>query len=161
MKIVINDDNNLIIYINKMYLKDIDFNDNLELQKYFKNILSKLNYYYDIVVNGDYELDIYTDPLYGIIIELEKLENDYFDYYDDEVELHIVIHNTNFLYELEDYFFNFKIKNKLDYYLYKNHIFVKIKMKLNEYEFGNLLEYSNINYKDNENIIKYGKLIKI
>ena len=161
MKIVINDDNNLIIYINKMYLKDIDFNNNLELEKYFKNILSKLNYYYNITVNGYYELDIYTDPLYGIIIELEKLENDYFDYYDDEVELHIVIHNTNFLYELEDYFFNFKIKNKLDYYLYKNHIFVKIKMKLNEYEFGNLLEYSNINYKDNENIIKYGKLIKI
>lgn len=161
MKIVINDDNNLIIYINKMYLKDIDFNDNLELQKYFKNILSKLNYYYNIIINGYYELDIYTDPLYGIIIELEKLENDYLDYYDDEVELHIVLHNTNFLYQLEDYFFNLKIKNKFDYYLYKNNLFTKIKKELNEYEFGTLLECSSINYKDNENIIKYGKLIKI
>ena len=104
MKIIVNDDINMIIFLNKIYLNQIDFEDKEKLEIYFRKLLKTLKEFYKININGYYEINVYVDNNYGVILELKKEEIEYFSYYEDEVDMQLIVHNTVFLYEIEDYF---------------------------------------------------------
>lgn len=155
MKVIGNEDS-LTIYINKSNLK-ITLDNKDELEDYFRSVFLKIKEFYNIKLNGFYITHAYIDNKYGIIIDMEKDDVDFIYYNDYEIEMQLVINEIDFLYEVEDIFLDRDIYSKVDIYSYKN----KYYLKLNEDILKDVIEYVNIVYKNTENILKYGKLIKI
>lgn len=135
----------LVIYINNKYLKskNIIIDD---IESCLKRICEILNENYQIKLNGLYNIDVYIDNNYGIILEIEK-ENLDFDYYFDQVDMQISVHNTKFLLKtnLLDVFCNHKI------YLYQHKYYSDF---LDKIEMGELV------YKT-DSILKKAKVIEI
>lgn len=129
--------NTLIVYIfDKKYLnKDID--------NITKNVFNILEKYYNYRINDSYEMKIYINKLYGIILEINIKENNFINIK--------VLNDVLFLYEIEDplkYLDN-------EIYFYNNKYYINLKK-----ENLNILENSNIIYgNDVYKII--GKGIKI
>lgn len=139
MKIV--NDEIMKIYLNKDYLKYKNYNIS-KIEENFKQIFETLKYCYNIEINGFYDIDVYIDKNYGIIIEMKKEDID-FDFY-DQVDMKISFHNQKFLYQIDD------IKKYKKIYKYKN------KFYTNKYD----IEHSIPIYKTND-ILKYAKVIEI
>lgn len=139
MKII--NDEIMKIYLNKDYLKYKNYNIS-KIEENFKQIFETLKYCYNIEINGFYDIDVYIDKNYGIIIEMKKEDID-FDFY-DQVDMKISFHNQKFLYQIED------IKRNKKIYKYKN------KFYTNKYD----IEHSIPIYKTND-IFKYAKVIEI
>ena len=151
MKVDIVDDN-IIVFLNKYVIKNVDYNDSKVLEVELKNIFDKLNLYHGIKIKGYYDVHIYIDNNYGIIIELIKDDIDYVDY-DEVIDMKISINNIEFLYKIED-IFKFNKLGKI--YLYKNELYLEpSNMDIS------LFEHSEIIYKNINNIIKYGRILKI
>lgn len=162
MKIIVNDDINMIIFLNKIYLNQIDFEDKEKLEIYFRKLLKTLKEFYKININGYYEINVYVDNNYGVILELKKEEIEYFSYYEDEVDMQLIVHNTVFLYEIEDYFWIEKeLKNKILLYKYNKKIYMVINHNIDDILLGKIIENGNLKYKDNQKIIKEKNLITI
>lgn len=140
MKLV--DSDKLVIYLNNKYLKYKKYNF-LKIEDNFKEIFEILKQYYNIKINGFYNINIYIDKKYGIIIEMQQEDID-FDYYDNQVDMKIVFHNKKFLYEIDE------LENKYNkIYKYKNKYYIE------NYD----IEKSIPIYKTDE-IIKYAKIIE-
>ena len=151
MKVDIVDDN-IIVFLNKYITKDLDYNDSKVLEVELKNIFDKLNLYHGIKIKGYYDVHIYIDNNYGVIIELIKDDIDYVDY-DEVIDMKISINNIKLLYKIED-IFKFNKLGKI--YLYKNELYLEpSNMDIS------LFEHSEIIYKNINNIIKYGRILKI
>ena len=163
MKIIVNDDINMIIFLNKLYLEDIDFSDKDELEIYFQKLLKILKTYYNININGYYKINVYIDKYYGAILELSKEELEYFGYFDGEVDMQLIIHNNNFLYEIEDYFWiDEELRKKISLYKYNNKIYISINQIIDNVSIGKIMENSKIKYYlDNKIIMKEKNLINI
>lgn len=156
---IINQEDNIIIYINKTYLNIKED----ELEDKLVDIFYNLKEYYNIPLNGYYDTYIYIDYNYGIIIDMKKEEIDFIDYYDNQIDMRTTIKKCEFLYKLEDnyYFDLFKNKN-IKIYLYKNNIYLKLNKKTNEKIIINILEHCSINYNEDIDLItNYGKLLSI
>ncbi len=160
MKLTLIDDN-IILNIRNERIKDINFNDNEELREYFKKIFSKMKEKYKILINGFYYVKIYKDKYYGIIIELEKSDMEYYDYYIDEIDMHIEIVESIFLYQIDDIYITESLKKDNDIILYQNKLYLKINRNLNNIEIDKLIEISKIFYKNVDNILKYGRILKV
>jgi len=139
MKIIIND--KIIIYLNNEYLKYKNY-DISKIEEYFKSIFQTLKCCYNLEIYGYYEIDVYIDKNYGIVIEMEKDDIDFECH--DQIDMRVTFHNQKFLYQIEDIEYNKKI------YKYKNKYYIK---KYN-------IEYSIPIYKTDE-IFKYAKIIEI
>ena len=151
MKVDIVDDN-IIVFLNKYVIKNVDYNDSKVLEVELKNIFDKLNLYHGIKIKGYYDVHIYIDNNYGIIIELIKDDIDYVDY-DEVIDMKISINNIEFLYKIED-IFKFNKLGKI--YLYKNELYLDpSNMDIS------LFEHSEIIYKNINNIIKYGRILNL
>jgi len=161
MKVVFNDEFNFVVFLNNIYIDSINFDNKVDLEKYFRKIFSNLHAFYDIEINGYYDIKVYHDNNYGIIIELKKSDSDYFDYLDNQIDMRITNAKSEcFLYKINDYFLYKNIKG-CEYYLYKTNIYVKIKTKISKSDYFYLLENSEIIYNEEvNNILKYGKQIK-
>jgi len=150
MKIEKLSDDNFIVFLNKLYLR----NNKLELKKdfeiYFKNLFKTLSDSYSINISGYYNIKIYCDKVYGYILDIKQEEIDFYDYYDDHIDMKISINdNQKFLFRLN----NMSVLNKcmLDYcYLFKdnNDIYAVPKKTINQQLLGNLIENSFIVYGD-------------
>lgn len=160
MKLTLIDDN-IILNIRNERIKNIKFNDNEELREYFKKIFSKMKEKYKILINGFYYVKIYKDKYYGIIIELEKSDMEYYDYYIDEIDMHIEIVESIFLYQIDDIYITESLKEDNDIILYQNKLYLKINRNLNNIEIDKLIEISKIFYKNVDNILKYGRILKV
>lgn len=148
MKIVSNGDN-YIIYVLENNLDDINIKD------YVKKIILKVKDKLVRYISGFYEVDVYSNNFYGIIIEMFK-KND-FDFFKDFIELDINIdENSTMYFEFDDYFV---ILNKKDIYFYDNKYYVNID-KLNSKELLKMSEYGKIVYGSKLNEIE-NKLQKI
>ena len=124
--------------------------------------MKTLKEFYKININGYYEINVYVDNNYGVILELKKEEIEYFSYYEDEVDMQLIVHNTVFLYEIEDYFWIEKeLKNKILLYKYNKKIYMVINHNIDDILLGKIIENSNLKYKDNQKIIKEKNLITI
>jgi hypothetical protein len=155
MKIIVVDNNSFILYLNKYYTKDLNFEDEHHIEKYFKQIFIKLKQYYHLDIYGYYNIKVYVNDVYGIIMEATKLNSDYFKIYNSKVDMKIVIEiNSLVLYEIEDYFlidlFKEDIKN-IFYFNYKYYFTIDKNININKYNL--LMEYSRLVYADEVNKI--------
>lgn len=164
MKVSINDEDNIMLYINNMYVDKIIFDDKEELERYFKLLFGKLKNFYKINIRGYYNIRVYTDNFYGIIIHLQRENIDYCDYFGNQVDMRITIEKNNcFLYKISDLFgIDKKILKKINIIKHKKNLYIKIIKKISNIEMATIIENSDIIY-DNEvnNIIMNGKLIII
>lgn len=138
------DDKEFDIYLKANFIKDIDFNKKEELEIYFKRLFKILNNKYNIKVEGFYEITVYVDKFYGVILHLEKEELDYYDYFKNQVDMRIMTTDTEFLYLVDDIPLN--IIDKIEIINNDDNIYIKIKKKLNDIEMMTLMENSIITY---------------
>ena len=154
MKLIINDDIN--IYLNKPYLKNMDLNN----PKTIKNIIKKISKKYDIDIYGYIEVKIYIDSNYGVIINIKKEEFEYFDYLSDEIEMNIEIINDSFLYKIEEIYDKNQIKNR-KLYKYKDNFYINID-KIDNINLGKIIETSEIIYGEKaKKIIERNNIIEV
>ena len=132
------------IYIKKEFINNIDFNNKEEIEKYLKKLFKLLNNKYNIFIEGFYDITIYIDKYYGIILHLEKELLDYYEYYKNQVDMRLITINTEFMYLVNDIPLNIidkiKIENK------DNNIYIKLTKELTHIEMMNLMEFSEIVY---------------
>lgn len=138
------DDLTLDIYIKKESINNIDFNDKNDLEKYLKSLFKTLKKKYEIVIEGFYEITVYVDKYYGVVLHLEKDELDYYDYFKNQVDMRIVTVDTNFMYLVDDIPNN--ILNKVDVCIKEGNIYLKLKKELTKLEMMDLIENSKIIY---------------
>lgn len=164
MKVLIKSDNIITLYLNKYHDRKINLSSKDNLEIYFKELFQQLKDQYEIEINGYYNIDIYEDQHYGTIINIEKEEMEYFDYFDNQIDMQINIQtNVTFLYQIEDILTIPKeIKDKIEIYHYLDNFYLKIIKPISNIELGRLLEISNLKYgPKNKNILKLGKLISL
>lgn len=161
MKTVIRDDK-IIVFLNKKEIVDLDFNNELKLEEYFKTLFVKLKKKYKIELSGYYNIDIYPDEYFGIILEIQNEELEYYNYF-NQVDMKInILKNSSFLYEIEYGFLDKEILEQVICYKNNDKIYLKIEKNIAEMTFAKILEYSEIIYGDViDDIIKYGKKVRI
>lgn len=159
MKIIIDNDLSYTIYLNSFYVDKLDFNNKDTLEKYFKNLFFKLKdlYYFDIV--GFYNIIVYIDKYYGIILKIIKEDLDYLDYFGSQIDMQINIKNINFLYKINDIFnFDMNLSKSGKIYKLNNDFYFKLNKEISNIEFGKLLENSTIIYEE-EVLIKLKEIM--
>ena len=125
--------NTIIVYL----LDNKKYNEDSDIKKILINVFDNLEKYYDITFTSDYNLELYINRYYGMILEIK--ENEDF-IYDDIVNLKLnVLRDTLFLYEVDDplEYINYEI------YYYNDKFYVNAKRKD-----INLIENSNLVYGD-------------
>ncbi len=129
--------NKIVIYLydKNKYLKN-------DIKNTLIKVFNELEEYYDYCFCNSYDLELYINKYYGMILEIQ--ENDYDLYEDDIVNLKLnVLKDTLFLYEVDD---------PLDYldnevYYYDDKFFINMKKCDNYiYEQSNII-YGNDVYK--------------
>ena len=86
----------IIVYL----LDNKKYNEDSDIKKILIKVFDNLEKYYDIAFTSDYNLDLYINRYYGMILEIK--ENEDF-IYDDIVNLKLnVLRDTLFLYEVDD-----------------------------------------------------------
>ena len=132
------------IYIKKYLIKGINFSVKSEIEEYLKKLFKILNTKYNLVMEGFYNITIYIDKYYGIILHLEKESIDYYEYYKNQVDMRLITVNTEFMYLVND--IPLIIINKIKIETKDNNIYIKIKEELTHIEMMNLMEFSEIVY---------------
>lgn len=125
--------NTIIVYL----LDNKKYNEDSDIKKILINVFDNLEKYYNITFTSDYNLELYINRYYGMILEIT--ENEGF-IYDDIVNLKLnVLRDTLFLYEVDDplEYINYEI------YYYNDKFYVNAKR-----EDINLIENSNLVYGD-------------
>lgn len=125
--------NTIIVYL----LDNKKYNEDSDIKKILINVFDNLKKYYNITFDSDYNLELYINRYYGMILEIT--ENEDF-IYDDIVNLKLnVLRDTLFLYEVDDplEYINYEI------YYYNDKFYVNAKR-----EDINLIEDSNLVYGD-------------
>lgn len=125
--------NTIIVYL----LDNKKYNEDSDIKKILINVFDNLKKYYNITFTSDYNLELYINRYYGMILEIT--ENEGF-IYDDIVNLKLnVLRDTLFLYEVDDplEYINYEI------YYYNDKFYVNAKR-----EDINLIENSNLVYGD-------------
>ena len=123
----------IIVYL----LDNKKYNEDSDIKKILIKVFDDLEKYYGITFTSDYNLDLYINRYYGMILEIK--ENEDF-IYDDIVNLKLnVLRDTLFLYEVDDplEYINYEI------YYYNDKFYVNAKR-----EDINLIENSNLVYGD-------------
>jgi len=124
--------NTIIVYL----LDNKKYNEDSDIKKILINVFDNLEKYYNITFTSDYNLELYINRYYGMILEIK--ENEDF-IYDDIVNLLNILRDTLFLYEVDDplEYINYEI------YYYNDKFYVNAKR-----EDINLMENSNLVYGD-------------
>lgn len=125
--------NTIIVYL----LDNKKYNEDSDIKKILINVFDNLKKYYNSTFTSDYNLELYINRYYGMILEIT--ENEDF-IYDDIVNLKLnVLRDTLFLYEVDDplEYINYEI------YYYNDKFYVNAKR-----EDINLIEDSNLVYGD-------------
>ena len=127
--------NDYLIKIYKEEIKDIDIYDIDDIYTLIKLIIKKIIKNNNI--SGNYQINIYTNDIYGTIIEFNKIkENNYID-----LKINITI-DSIFLYKTNSNYLN---TNNTIYY-YKNNYYI-------------LPKDNNINLLEVEEVL-YGNIVK-
>ena len=132
----------LDIYIKRELIDNIDFNNKIDLEKYLKKLFKILKNKYDIVIEGFYDITVYIDKYYGVVIHLEKDDVEYYDYFKNQVDMRIITIDTDFLYLVDDIPQN--LLNKVDVIIIDKNIYLKIKENLSKVEMMKLVEISKV-----------------
>lgn len=152
--------NKIIVYLKKEKMSNIDFENIEKLEEYFKKIFTNLKKIIEIEFNGFYDINIYIDLNYGSVMEIKRQELEYVDYYDNQIDMKITVHDVVNFYKINDVFDIPKnILNKIKIYKYKNNLYCRIIKQITPIELAKLIEMSEIIYKT-EDILTYGKKLE-
>jgi len=159
MKVINNNENNFTVFLNDFVVEDDKKEE--EIEESFKKLFIRLKEYYNFDIFGYYNISVYKDNNYGAILDIEKMDDEYFNVFDSSIDMKIRIEdNYNFLYQVNDPLDLKKIIDNISVYVYKNNFFVNIKEQISKIKMGQLLEISNIIYGDKvREIIKKGQII--
>lgn len=136
-------DNRLIVYLKETSVDDIE--------DLCQDLIEKLGNYFNIELKGFYDVYVYIDKRYGIVLEFIMEELDiYIDF--SKAELHLIENNNNFLYEI----FDILDVNVNKFYLYNGRYYIT----LDNVDNSNI-EFGRIIYKNTEDIINNGKMILV
>lgn len=145
MRLII--DENIVIFLDKIYLHTIDLTNQNLIEKKLIKLINKIQNKYKIDLNGYYNVFIYKDNNYGLIIDMQKEELEYLDYFNNQIEMNSEVIEDSFLYKIEDIFrLDKKISQKFITYKNKENIYLKAKNKLTAIELGIILENGEIIY---------------
>lgn len=147
---------NLIVFLNKEKVSEIDFLDKCLLEKYFKSLFLKIDSIFNISLLGCYNVNVFMDEFYGAILEIIK-DDDCFDCY-NVIDMNICISEfTGFVYKIDNAVMNLEG----NYYLYNDSIYFE--PKFNDFiTLGFLIENSSVVYGvDSFRIKKNGVLLDI
>lgn len=160
MKLII--DENIVIFLDKLYLNNIDLKDYNLIEKKLIKLINKIQNKYLIDLNGYYNVYIYKDENYGIIIYMQKEELEYIDYLNEQLEFNIEVIEDSFLYKIDDILRLEKpLLNKFIIYKNKDNLYLKPKEKISNIELGIILENSEIIYgAQADKIKKKSQIIK-
>jgi len=141
---------NFYIYLNKYYLADLELNDKQCVEEYFKKVFINLKNNYHLDIYGYYNIRVYANKQYGIIIDVFKLSNDYFKMPGNKVDMKIMIDSDNkFLYEIIDYFLIESYKNCIKNIYYKDEkYYLELDDTVDDVFYLYLIEHSNIIFND-------------
>ena len=161
MKLIIDD--NIVVFLDKVYLQSLDLNNQNVLEKKLIKLINKLQNKYRVDLNGYYNVFIYKDSNYGLIIDMQKQQLEYLDYFSNQIELNIEIIEDTFLYKTDNIFTIDKtLLEKLIIYINKDEIYLKIKENINDIELGQIIENSQIIYGNKaKSIKKQSKIIRM
>lgn len=142
MKIITMDLDSIILYLSDM---DFSLEENIDvLEEKFRDIFLHLKGLYDIDIEGYYRIDIYKDKYYGVIVEIKKEEFEYFDCFDNQVDMRISIHDDFILYEFDDFFsVPESLIKKMKFYIYHDKVYGKLNDLVSEIDGSKLHEYSS------------------
>lgn len=135
--------NTYIVYLNKYNIINFDFNNTKILEDNIRNLLIRLKKYYKLDIKGYYNIVIYIDESYGVILEVSEDDN-YYDYFSDTVSLRMKKIKTSFKYEVED--ISDFTTDKFKIIINNRKIYLEIIDSLCEDEYLRLLEMSKIVY---------------
>lgn len=159
MKIVNLDENCMTIFLNKFYLKELNFDVKQDLENYFKQLFLKLKRYYNIIISGYYNIDVYIDNNYGLVMNLTKEDIEYYDYFDNQIDMRISIKNCRFLYAIDDPLC-LKWLNNSDIYVYKDKFYLDFNDEISDAGMMCLLEFSEIIYDEQADVIRHSQKLK-
>ena len=158
MRLEILDENNFVLFI--IDKNNIPILEESKISEYLRKIFLKIKDKYHIDIYGYYNVIIFLDDNYGMIIKLNR-EEEYLSYYDKQIEMKIIISDDEILYKIENiYMIDDALLNKGELYLYKNELYLRITKEINFIELGLLIENSRIIF-ENTNEIKKGEKIEI
>ena len=124
-----------------VYLFDEKYNIK-NIKNTLENVFNNLNKYYDIKFNNSYNLELYINKNYGMILEIEENKNEFYE--EDVVNIKLnVLRDTLFLYGIDEPL-NY-LNNEMYYYEDKFYINMKDK-NINVFEDTNIV-YGNEVYK--------------
>jgi len=149
MKIIIDSEDSFVLFFNNFNEK-IDLNDNIE--ETFKKIFLRLKKYYDIEIYGFYNIIVYTDEYYGVI--LKAIKDKELDLFYNQIDMHVIIEKCCFLYEVKDILLYKDMFDKINIYYHNNYFYIELKQKLKSKEMLKLIENSNIIYNEEVSKIK-------
>ncbi len=132
----------LDIYIKKELIDNIDFDNKNDLEKYLKKLFKILKNKYNVVIEGFYDITVYVDKYYGVVIHMEKDDVEYYDYFKNQVDMRIITIDTDFLYLVDD--IPEYLLSKVDAIVHEKEIYLKIKENLSKVEMMKLLEISKV-----------------
>jgi len=164
MKIEKLNEDNFIVFLNKLYLKNNKFELKQDFERYFKNLFKILNQFYSIEVLGYYNIKIYCDKVYGYILDIKKEELDFYDYYDDHIDMRIEINdNEKFIFKVSDMSVLGREVLKYCHILkFKHNLYLVPKKTINQYVLGKIIENCTFIYgKSSKQILINAKEIKI
>ena len=159
MKLVL-EDNKVIIFLNKLYIKKFDFEDKKETEKFLRDLINRVKNKYNLDFSGYYNINIYIDKIYGFIISIEKEDLEYFDYFNGQIEFSVKVIKSEFLYKMEELLTEDILSN---FIIYKNKdkFYLKPKEVLTNREMGLLLENAEIIFNtQTKEIIQSSKVMK-
>ena len=142
MKVLIENDI-IILYLYNYYFE----NDDKEyLTKEIKKIFLKLIKYYYIEMNGFYEVNIYENIKYGVILEIILKDKLLFrsDFIDIKVNL---FKNKNMYFKTKDYFI---LNNYQNIYYHDNYYYIDIQ---DIDDILKVIEFGELVYKEKEHLL--------
>ena len=148
MKIERLSEDNFIVFLNNLYINNHNLELKVNLEECFKNLFKILSNSYNINISGYYDIKIYCDKLYGYVLDIKREELDFYDYYDEQIDMKISVNESQkFLFKLKD---TSVLNNMiLEYcHLFKDEkdVYIIPKKTINQQLLGNIIENSEIIY---------------
>lgn len=161
MKLII--DKSIVVFLDKLYLRTLEMTNQDLIKKKIIKLINKIQNLYDIDLSGYYNVFIHKDNNYGIVIDMQKEDLEYLDYFNNQVELNIEIIEDSFIYKIEDPFnLNRSLLSKFNIYKNGSDLYLKAKGDISDIELGIILENGETIYGERANsILKKSKIIKV
>ncbi len=161
MKLIIDED--IVIFLDKIYLQKLKLNNPKTMEKKLIKLINKIQNQNNINLNGYYNVYLYKDDNYGLIIDMQKENLEYLDYFNNQIELNIEIIEDTFLYKVDDIFnISKNLLNKFIIYKVSEDIYIKVKKEITSIELGIILENAEVVYGSKAKRIKRkSQIIKV